>query len=217
LRSRVTDVHDPYQALRFRDFRLLLTGNLFVTVGNQMLGLAISWELYERTSSALNLGLVGLVQVIPVLTLSLLTGHVADRYNRKKIVFLSQLVLISAPLGLTALSYWHGSLVSIYGCLLVLGIGAAFNGPAARTLPVEVVPEKAFENAVTWTSSTQQLAAVAGPALGGLIIAVFGGTTLVYLLNALAASTFVVLLLFVRGGQATGHSGTRRRWSRRAG
>ncbi len=202
--------HDAYQALRLRDFRLLITGNLFVTMGNQMLALAIGYELYERTSSALDLGLVGLVQVLPIISLSLFTGQLADRYNRKRIVFLSQGALVVASLVLTALAYWHGSLISIYGCLLAIGIGQAFNSPAARTLPVEIVPERAFENAVTWTSSTQQLAAVAGPALGGFIIALNGGTTLVYLLNALAAATFIVLLSFVRG-KANGPNAARRR------
>src|SRR5206468_11228463 len=71
--------HDPYQALRFGDYRLLLAGSLIASLGSQMLALAVGWELYERTSSALALGIVGLVQVLPVLTLALVAGHVADR------------------------------------------------------------------------------------------------------------------------------------------
>jgi MFS family permease len=74
---------DHYHALRFRDLRSLLTGNLIASLGLQMLNLAVGWELYDRTGSALALGIVGLVQVIPVLTLLLVTGQVADRYNRK--------------------------------------------------------------------------------------------------------------------------------------
>ncbi len=203
--------HDPYQALRFADYRLLLTGNLIAFIGSQMLTLAIGWELYERTSSALDLGLVGLVQVIPVLALVLVTGHVADRYDRKKIVMLSQLVLVGASLGLTVLAYAHGPLIGIYGLLLIMGIGTAFNGPASRTLTPEVVPEWAFENAATWSSSSLQVASVVGPALGGVIIALFGTTLLIYVLNAVAATTYVVLLLFVRGGQASDHRSSKRR------
>jgi len=97
--------HDPYQALRYRDFRLLLSGNLIASLGNQMLGLAIGWELYTRTNSALALGYVGLVQVIPVLLLALVTGHIADQYDRKKIVICAQLVLAASSLVLAALSY----------------------------------------------------------------------------------------------------------------
>jgi MFS family permease len=202
--------HDPYQALRFRDFRLLLSGGFAASLGNQMLGLAIGWDLYLRTNSALALGFVGLVQVLPVLTLFLVTGHVADHYNRKTIVVGSQLVLVVASLGLTALSYVQGSVLGIYGLLLVIGIGTAFNGPAASALPAEVVPEEAFENAATWRSTAMQLASVAGPALGGVIIAVFHGTTLVYVLNACAAATYMVLLLFVQVG-LPGHRAARRR------
>lgn len=180
-------------------------------MGSQMLSLAIGWELYVRTSSALALGFVGLVQVIPVLTLFLLTGHVADHYNRKAVVIGAQLTLVLTSLGLAALSYWQGSFVGIYGCLLLIGVGSAFSGPAASALPAEVVPEVAFENAMTWRSSSQQLAAVLGPALGGLIIAVFQGTTPAYILSALASLIFVILLLFMREGRVTGYATRRRR------
>ena len=112
---------------------------------------------------------------------------------------------------MTALSYWNGSLLLIYGRLLVIGTGTAFNGPASKTLPVEVVPEEAFENSATWSSSSWQLAAVGGPALGGVIIAVFNSPVLVYLLNALAASIFVVLLFFVRGRRESGNATPRRK------
>lgn len=197
-------IHDPYQALRYRDYRLLLTGNLIASLGGQMLTLAIGWELYNRTNSALALGIVGLVQVLPVITLALVTGHIADQHNRKTIVVLSQLVLVFSSLGLAALSYWQGPLVGIYVCLLVRGIGSAFNAPAASALPAEIVPEEAFENASSWRSSIGQLASVVGPALGGLLIAAALGTAVVYVLSALAALIFVVLLLFMRPGPATG-------------
>jgi MFS family permease len=189
--------HDPYLALRFRDYRLLVTGNWIAMVGVQMVSLAVGWDLYERTNSALVLGFVGLVQVLPVLAFSLIAGHVADHYNRIKVVVASQTVLVAGSLCLTALAYWHGPLAGIFACLLVMGIGTAFNGPAARTLPTVVVPEYAFENAATWSSSVTQLAFVVGPALGGLVIAVSGGPTYVYVLNSLAAVTYVVLLLLI--------------------
>jgi MFS family permease len=203
--------HDPYLALRFRDYRLLATGNWIAMVGVQMVGLAVGWDLYERTSSALVLGFVGLVQVLPVLAFSLIAGHVADHYDRIRVVVASQAVLVAGSLGLTALAYWHGPVTGIFACLLVMGVGTAFNGPAARTLPTVVVPECAFENAATWSSSVTQLAFVIGPALGGLIIALSGSATYVYVLNSLAAVTFVVLLFFVRGDAETLRARGRRR------
>src|SRR5262245_58999149 len=85
--------HDPYAALRFRDFRLLLIGTFLEVVGQQMLGVAIGWELYERTHDPLALGLIGLVQVLPVVLLALPAGHVADRFDRKWIAVIAALAL----------------------------------------------------------------------------------------------------------------------------
>src|SRR4029453_8113134 len=96
--------HDPYAALRFRDFRLLLMGSFLEVVGQQMLGVAIGWELYERTRDPLALGLIGLVQVLPVVLLALPAGHLADRYDRKRIAMVTALVLAVGALGLALLS-----------------------------------------------------------------------------------------------------------------
>ncbi len=133
-----------------------------------MITVAIGWELYERTDSALALGIVGLVQVIPVFILSLPAGQIIDRFNRKRIVIWSQVILMFCSLGLTVLSFTQGPLPLIYACLLLYGCAVAFESPASATLVAQVVPEHAFENAATWESSIGQLASVLGPALGGL-------------------------------------------------
>ncbi len=104
--------HDPYRGLRFRDFRLLLIGSFVAQFGQQMLTIALGWELYDRTRSALVLGGVGLAQVIPIIVLSLPAGHIADRYNRKNIVMLAQFALSVGALGLAFLSYSHGALLA---------------------------------------------------------------------------------------------------------
>src|SRR5437870_13764286 len=85
-RSSVSDTHDPYQALRLRGFRLLLVGICIAGLGERMIDVAIGWELYERTGSALVLGGVGLALFIPVILLSLPGGHIIDRFTRKYIV-----------------------------------------------------------------------------------------------------------------------------------
>src|SRR5512132_3753892 len=85
--------HDPYAALRHRDFRLLLTGRFLTSFGNEMLSFAIGWELWLRTHEAFALGMVGLVQVVPVILLSLPAGHIADQYNRRRIVVITELSL----------------------------------------------------------------------------------------------------------------------------
>jgi MFS family permease len=194
----VSNTHDPYQALRFSGFRLLLIGFLIAGLGERMIDVAIGWELYERTGSALVLGGIGLSLVIPVLLLSLPAGHIIDRFNRKYIVIVSQTIMALASLGLTALSFTEGPLVLIYGCLALYGCATAFSNPATATLVPQVVAETAFENAATWDSSVGQLASVLGPALGGLLIAVLGGATLVYAINAGVILVFVCLLFFLR-------------------
>ncbi|MEJ7654676.1 MAG: MFS transporter [Chloroflexia bacterium] len=94
--------------MRFRDFRLLIVGGVVSALGSQMLGVAVGWELYERTNSSLALGIVGLVQVAPVILLSLLAGQIADRYDRRRIVMLTQFLLALCALGLAAWSYAEG-------------------------------------------------------------------------------------------------------------
>jgi MFS family permease len=197
--------HDPYQALRFRDFRLLLTGNVVSSLGGQMMALGIGWELYERTNSAFALGMVGLVQLMPVILLSLVTGHVADRYNRRTIVILAKIVRILSSLGMAALSFTQGPLVAIYGCLLVQGIAEAFHMPAASGLPAQVLPEEAFENSATWSTTAMTMASVVGPAVGGLVIASFGRSTLVYVINAVAAAIYLTFIVMIRGKYASAH------------
>jgi MFS family permease len=191
--------HDPYKVLRSQDFRLLLTGRFMTSFGNEMLTFAIAWELWLRTRSAFALGMVGLVQVVPVILLSLPGGHVADRHNRRQIVKITQAAFALCSLGLGLLSLYQGPLVLIYGCLLGFGIARAFNDPATSTLVPETVPPELFANAATWTSSTWQLASITGPAAAGIIVALWDNVTVIYLFNALAAVVFLTLLSFIKG------------------
>lgn len=192
---------DPYAALRNRDFRLLLTGRFITAFGNEMLSFAIGWELWLRTHEAFALGMVGLVQVIPVILLSLPAGHVADHYNRRRIVLITELFLALCVLGLGWLSYIQGPLYLIYALLLGIGIARAFNDPASSTLLPQTVPPHQFTNAATWSTSTWQFASIAGPALAGLLIGFFHSVSFIYILDALAAMIFCVLLLMIKGRQ----------------
>jgi len=196
---RANTRHDPYKALRSRDFRLLLTGRFITSFGNEMLTFAIAWELWLRTRSAFALGLVGLVQVVPVILLSLPGGYVADQHNRRKIVRLTQAAFALCSLGLALLSYLEGPLVLIYLCLLGIGIARAFNDPAASTLVPESVPQESFTSAATWTSSSWQLASILGPAAAGLIVALWNNVTIIYVFDAIGAFSFLVLLGLIKG------------------
>jgi MFS family permease len=193
---------DPYAALRYRDYRLYALGNLASIMGQQMLSVAVGWELYERTQSALSLGLVGLVQVLPVIFLALPAGQVADQFDRRKIVMGTQAVLAFCALGLAVISYRQGLIVLMYLCLFMMGTARAFNNPARASLLPQLVPKEVFSNAVTWNSSGFQLAAMLGPALAGLIIALQKSATSVYASCACCALVFFGCLFFIQGRQA---------------
>ena len=102
--------HDPYAAFRFGDFSLFTAGNLLSITGRLMLAVAVEWELYARTHSATALGLVGLVIAVPVVTLSLPAGHLADRFSRKRIILISQIFSALASIGLALVSWRHLSI-----------------------------------------------------------------------------------------------------------
>jgi len=188
------NAHDHHHALRFRDFRLLLMDDIVRSLGGQIFHVAIGWEIYNRTNSALALGLIGLAQLVPLLVLAPLAGHIADRYNRKHVVILAQFVGMLTALGFAALSYWQGPVVALYGCLCVMGMGEAFHDPASHALLANVIPADAFENAASWSNGLGQLASMVGPALGGVVVATFGGTTTAYVLNALAVALCLMLI-----------------------
>lgn len=188
---------DAFIALRFRDFRLFFMGRVLLFMSFQMQSVAIGWELYDRTGSALVLGTVGLMQFLPILLLTLFSGHLADRRDRKLIVLAMNLLLALCSLGLAILSFIKGPLVLFYGCLLITGIARAFNKPAGDALMWQLIPTHVYTNAATWSSSSFQLASVLGPALGGLVIALQGKATGVYILAAIASLlcfTFIALI-----------------------
>jgi MFS family permease len=191
-------MHDPYAAFRHSNFPKYLSGNFIATSGMMMQEVAVGWELYERTGSAFALGMVGLVGVLPLIVLALPAGHVADRFPRKRVLMWSQLLFIASSLGLAAVSLAHGHVVLVYLCLALAGVARTFQGAAKGSLLPQIIEPHRFGNAVTWNSMGWQLAAVIGPALGGLVIGLTHRAPPVYLLNAFAALVFLGLLLWIR-------------------
>ena len=193
--------HDPYAALRFRDFRYLIGGTSLATLGEQMLTVAIGWDIYARTHSALMLGFVGLAQFAPTLALSLVAGHAADHYDRRALVMLTQGLIALSSLGLALIALRHGPVGLIFLLLALRGMGEAYNTAAAGALPPQTVPVEVYENAASWSSSSWQLAAILGPALGGIIIATRGDAMPVYLFDALGGVAFILAVSRIRGKQ----------------
>jgi MFS family permease len=191
-------VHVPSTALRWRDFRLLLAGNVVSTIGLQMQTTAVGWELYERTHSAYALGLLGLVAVVPLVALALPAGHIVDTRDRRHVLMAAQAAYVLSSCGLALVSNAHAPVVFLYGCILLNGIARAFQAPARNALLPSLVPNDVLANAVTWNSGGWQLAAVIGPALGGAMIAALGGTVVVYLCAAAGSMVFLVLAARIR-------------------
>src|SRR5512135_1840598 len=120
-----------YAVLRNRDFLLYLIGRFIASLGQQMLTVAVGWELYERTHSALALGLVGLTQMVPMVLFTLPAGHVADNHDRKRIIVLMSFMIACASRGLTLISALGVSVFWIYFCLFAAGTARTFLWPAS--------------------------------------------------------------------------------------
>ncbi len=190
--------HDPYAVLRNRDLLLYLVARFISSLGQQMLTVAVGWELYDRTRSALALGLVGLVQMVPMVLFTLPAGHVADNHERKRIIILMNFAIGCASVGLTLISAFRAPVFWIYACLFVAGTARTFLWPASSAFLPHLVSRQEFSRAVTWSSGTFQLSSVAGPAAGGALIALSHHAAPVYAFNAAAFFLCVGLIWLVR-------------------
>ncbi len=190
--------HDAYSALRIPEFRHFWIGQFLAVFGAQMQFVAVGWDIYERTGQTLHLGLVGLVQVIPVLLLALPAGQLNDRMDRRDVIIGSCAVMIGCSLALGAIVWRQADYRWIYLPLFVNGVARAFLLPAEAALAPQLVPRTQFTNAVTWATSGFQLASVVGPACGGLLIAAAGSPLAVYVANAALGAAFIVAMRMVR-------------------
>jgi MFS family permease len=189
---------DPYGVLHNRDLLLYLVGRFISSLGQQMLTVAVGWELYERTNSALALGLVGLVQMAPMVMFTLPAGHVADNHNRKQVIIWMTFVIACASAGLAVISLAQAPVFWIYFCLFAAGTARTFLWPASSAFMPQLVSRQQFSQAVTWSSGSFQLSSVVGPAAGGALIALAGHAAPVYAVNAAAALACLVLIGLVR-------------------
>ena len=186
-----------------RDFRLYQTARLLGIMGAEAQSVAVAWQVYQITHSALLLGLTGLALFAPGLFFMLAAGHVADHYDRRSIIMICYSLQATCTLALLYFALhpsehvWH-----IYAVLLGIGLGRAFSGPAASALLPSLVPEEHFVNAVTWGAIVFQTANIAGPAVGGLLftleltgrLARWNGAAVVY---AFTLGTLVAFLALV--------------------
>ena len=205
----------PYRALKHRDFRLLGVATLVSIVGTQMQNVGIDWHIYLLTHSPLALGFVGLVRVLPIITLSLWGGVVADRTDRKRVMFIAQSVMAVAALLLAVATLLHRERLWLIYALTAIASGAtAFDNPARQALIPRLVPSEDLPGALSLNLTFFHIAMIAGPAASGLVIAVTsratsiatthagGGATrglaLIYFGNALSFAAVLGALLLIR-------------------
>jgi MFS family permease len=200
--SNTPQKHDPYAALRIRDFRLLVIGRLSNTVAFMMIEVVMGWQIYALTKDPLSLGLVGLVSAIPSLSISLYAGHLSDNKSRRKIGVISLLILFLSTLSLFGISlhleevYNHFGTLPIYSIIFIMGLASGFLAPAMIAFSYQLIPQEVAPNAAAWRSSTWQAAAIAGPALGGMLFG-FVGASFAYMISAVLMSIGILCFYFI--------------------
>lgn len=183
--------HDPYEALRFPEFRNFNIARLCITIASQMQAVIVGWQIYEITKDPLSLGLIGLAEAIPSIFTLIFAGHITDTNDRKKIVMssvilmslCSVLLLIVSTDGIEVL--YSNKVIAIYSIIFLSGIGRGFSSPSFFAFVAQLVPKESLPNAITWNTSTWQTGAVTGPALGGLLYGFIG-----------AVNTYSVIVIF---------------------
>ena len=159
---------------RFRDFRLYLIGRFLWGLALQIQTVSIAWLVYELTNDPLALGLIGLATFLPTVPLSLVTGAVADHFERRRVLVASYAVIGATALALLAICR-TGLVWPIYVSVVVLGSARAFTSPASLALMASLVPDEEYSSASAWGNSVNQTATILGPGIGGLLY-VFGPT-----------------------------------------
>jgi MFS family permease len=193
-----------YQVLRHADFARFLCGRFFASLGQQMLVVAIDWELYRRTHSALPLAFVGLSLMVPMILFTVPAGHFADTFNRKSIILSSTLVLTLVSLGLALASAFSLPVGWIYCFLFILGTARTFLWPASAAFVTSLVPRAQLARAITFNSGAFQFSAVVGPAAFGGVLALTPTAVAhdsawpVYALNAVASLLCFLLVAPIR-------------------
>jgi len=188
--------HDPFAALRIKEFLFFLNTRFFLTLAIQMQSVIVSWQIYEITHDKLALGLIGLSEAIPFIIISFFSGHVADIVSRKLIIMVSVSLLIVSTSALLYFSLDTSTVIETYGTLPIylvfcfIGIVRGFISAAFPAFMSQIVPREHYANSATWNSSVWHVGAVVGPAIAGIICAI--SFSVAYTVNIV----FIVVAIF---------------------
>lgn len=186
-------------AFTYPNFVLYEASRFFIVLALEMQSVAVGWQVYDITKRPLDLGYVGLAQFLPGFVLFLFGGHVADLFDRRKLLMMCYAAFAACSGLLLAISWKASHSVHlIYLVLVLLGSVRSFNWPASRALLPQLVPEEHFPNAVAWNASVFQGATIIGPAVGGLLYGFFKGPGVVYGLAVSAAIVATMLTIRIK-------------------
>ncbi len=192
--SLIVEKKDPFAALRYREFRSYLGMRFFFTFAYQMQAVIIGFHIYHLTKDPLALGLIGLCEAIPAISIALYGGYVADKSEKRGLlmkiflgVFLCSLIMLTVTSNQMHPYIPTGYIVPImYGMVFGIGLARGFFGPATFSLMAQILPKNLYPNASTWSSSSWQMASILGPAAGGLVYGFYGITP-----------TYLVIIIFI--------------------
>jgi MFS family permease len=193
--------HDPFAVLKIKDYQFFLSFRFFLTMAIQMQSVIVGWQVYSISNSVLDLGLIGLAEAIPFILISLFSGHIADTFNRKKIIVLFTSIFILASAALLYLSIETSGLLKLYGTLPIfilvgmIGIIRGFMSAALSPFLSQLLPRKLYGNGATWNSTIWHLASIIGPSISGFLVAIdymtAYGVALVFIFIALISLLFI--------------------------
>ncbi|MFT3711813.1 MAG: MFS transporter [Archangium sp.] len=186
---------DSIAAFRHPGVLRFAIGRFLSAMAATSVSVALGWRLYDKTNSMFALGLVGLIEVIPVLGLALPAGIASDRFPRRRVAIAAHLLLASCAAALVLLSWSEAPTWTFYVVILLVGVGTAFRGPSVGAMLPQLVPPADFTNANAWLSSSYELASISGPAVAGFLIAAAGDAWLAFAFAFLAHLGFTVVLI----------------------
>jgi len=194
--SKAEHRRKSFGAFQHRGFLLYWLARLCATFAVNIVSVAVGWQVYDLTRNPFDLGLIGLVQFLPALLLVLVTGSVADRFNRRLIMALCLGGEAIAVLALFAFTI-SGSeqVVIVFAILLFFGVVRAFMGPASQSLAPNLVPPKDLASAIAWNSSSWQIATIVGPVAGGLLYGVAPEAPYVVAFTMLLIGVVLILMV----------------------
>ena len=194
--------NNPYEALQYKEFRLFLFLRFAIVFAWTMQFVVIEWEVYRLTKDPLSLGLIGLMEVIPAVSMALFAGHFVDQLEKRSLLIKCLLGFFTISTGLFLFTWplitdsMESTWVvrSIYAMVFLGGLVRAFMSPTIFSLFSLVIPKKAYPNGATWSSGVWQLGAVSGPAIGGIAIGFMGTHHALLIIVGVSIVAFLVLL-----------------------